>query len=189
MSDHHSHIVNGEFQSDKYPTCPPGKVPLSTKDTTAQDLLWIYAQRRRAVDADFANDLERALSLKGFDPHAMPLNEAIREHAQTCIGKLKSGLQGSALILDYLDGSEVLNVLIALIHECIGLTIARDALTADLQDAKKVMAAAKRMIEGKYLPWSNAGGVNECPHHRGEDVPCPECDKATVTTALDRYDL
>lgn len=23
-----SHIINGEFQSDKYPTCPPGKVPL-----------------------------------------------------------------------------------------------------------------------------------------------------------------
>lgn len=23
------HIINGEFQSDKYPTCPRGKVPLS----------------------------------------------------------------------------------------------------------------------------------------------------------------
>ena len=39
-----SHInEKGEFQSDKYPTCPPGKVPLSVKDKMAQDLLWIYA--------------------------------------------------------------------------------------------------------------------------------------------------
>lgn len=44
------HIVNGEFQSDKYPNCPRGKVPLSVKDPTAQDLLWEYAQRRRAVE-------------------------------------------------------------------------------------------------------------------------------------------
>lgn len=42
-----AHTVNGQFQSDKYPTCPPGKVPLSVEDPTAQDLLWEYAQRRR----------------------------------------------------------------------------------------------------------------------------------------------
>ena len=41
-------------------------MPLSTKDPTAQDLLWIYAQRRRAVDAEFADDLEAALQAKGF---------------------------------------------------------------------------------------------------------------------------
>jgi hypothetical protein len=63
-----SHIVNGEFQSDKYPTCPPGKVPLSVKDTTAQDLLWEYAQRRRVVDAEFADDLEVALRAAGYSP-------------------------------------------------------------------------------------------------------------------------
>jgi len=61
------HIVNGEFQSDKYPTTPRGKVPLSTKDPTAQDLLWEYVQRRRAVDAEFASDLEEALRLAGYD--------------------------------------------------------------------------------------------------------------------------
>lgn len=27
-----SHLIDGEFQSDKYPTCPRGKVPLSVKD-------------------------------------------------------------------------------------------------------------------------------------------------------------
>lgn len=58
----------GEFQSDKYPTCPAGKVPLSTKDPTAQDLLWEYAQRRREVDSEFADDLEVALRSKGYVP-------------------------------------------------------------------------------------------------------------------------
>lgn len=63
-----AHIVDGEFQSDKYPTCPRGKVPLSVKDPAAQDLLWRYAQRRRAVDAEFADDLEQCLRAAGFDP-------------------------------------------------------------------------------------------------------------------------
>ena len=66
-----AHIVNGLFQSDKYPTTPPGKVPLSVKDKTAQDLLWIYAQRRREVDAEFADDLERALVDAGLDTASM----------------------------------------------------------------------------------------------------------------------
>ncbi len=63
-----SHIVNGQFQSDKYPTCPAGKVPLSVKDGTAQDLLWEYAQRRRVVDAEFADDLEVSLRDAGYRP-------------------------------------------------------------------------------------------------------------------------
>jgi hypothetical protein len=60
------HLIDGEFQSDKYPTTPRGKVPLSVKDATAQDLLWEYAQRRRAVDAEFAADLETALVTAGY---------------------------------------------------------------------------------------------------------------------------
>lgn len=64
-----THInADGQFQSDKYPTCPPGKVPLSVKDSTAQDLLWEYAQRRRPVDAEFSEDLETALKAAGFQP-------------------------------------------------------------------------------------------------------------------------
>lgn len=62
-----THIINGQFQSDKYPTCPPGKVPLSVEDKTAQDLLWTYAQRRREVDPDFAADLETELLAAGFE--------------------------------------------------------------------------------------------------------------------------
>jgi hypothetical protein len=49
-------------------TGAPGCVPLKVTDKTAQDLLWEYAQRRRAVDAEFADDLETALRSKGFDP-------------------------------------------------------------------------------------------------------------------------
>lgn len=62
------HIVDGQFQSDKYPTCPPGKVPLSVRDLDAQDLLWEYAQRRRRVDPDFAADLETCLRTAGYMP-------------------------------------------------------------------------------------------------------------------------
>jgi len=70
------HIVDGEFQSDKYPTTPRGKVPLSVKDVTAQDLLWEYAQRRRKVDAEFSDDLETALKTAGFTLPKTPPNES-----------------------------------------------------------------------------------------------------------------
>ena len=77
-----NHLINGEFQSDKYPTTPRGKVPLSCKDVTAQDLLWEYAQRRRAVDAEFSEDLEAALRLQGFSPLSeVSLNQAIERAA------------------------------------------------------------------------------------------------------------
>ncbi len=62
------HLINGEFQSDKYPETPRGFVPLKLTDPMAQDLLWTYAQRRRSVDAEFAEDLEEGLILKGFKP-------------------------------------------------------------------------------------------------------------------------
>lgn len=67
-----AHLIGDEFQPDKYPTTPRGKVPLSTKDTTAQDLLWEYAQRRRSVDTEFSDDLETALVAAGYvpKPHA-----------------------------------------------------------------------------------------------------------------------
>jgi len=63
-----AHLIKGEFQSDKYPTCPRGKVPLSTRDPMAQDLLWAYAQRRRDIDPEFSADLEAALTAKGYNP-------------------------------------------------------------------------------------------------------------------------
>lgn len=69
-----SHLIDGEFQSDKYPTTPRGKVPLSVKDVGAQDLLWEYAQRRREVDAEFSDDLQAALIHAGFVPPPRPLH-------------------------------------------------------------------------------------------------------------------
>jgi hypothetical protein len=62
------HIIEGEFQSDKYPTTPRGKVPLSVKDPLAQPFLWAYAQLRRPVDAGFAEDLETVLLAAGYLP-------------------------------------------------------------------------------------------------------------------------
>jgi hypothetical protein len=70
-----AHLIDGEFQSDKYPSCPRGKVPLSCQDPAAQDLLWEYAQRRRVAshgskeaDIEFADDLEQALKNAGYEP-------------------------------------------------------------------------------------------------------------------------
>jgi hypothetical protein len=78
-----SHIVDGEFQSDKYPMCPRGKVPLSIKDITAQDLLWQYAQRRRAVDAEFADDLEMCLRQAGYSDR-----DVLREMTQRLLDRV-----------------------------------------------------------------------------------------------------
>jgi hypothetical protein len=53
--------AEGKFQSDKYPTCPAGKVPLSTRDPMARDLLAEYARRRASVDKEFSDDLYACL--------------------------------------------------------------------------------------------------------------------------------
>lgn len=64
------HLIEGSFQSDKYPGCPRGKVPLSEKDPLAQDLLAEYARRRRPTDQAFADDLMQALRNHGYEPSA-----------------------------------------------------------------------------------------------------------------------
>lgn len=70
-----AHLIDGEFQSDKYPSTPRGKVPLSVKDASAQDLLWEYARRRRAIDAEFSDDLESALVSAGYAPNCVDLDD------------------------------------------------------------------------------------------------------------------
>jgi hypothetical protein len=82
MDEMSAHIIDGEFQSDKYPTCPRGKVPLSVKDPTAQDLLWEYAQRRRSVDAEFSEDLETALITAGYLPIASDVHISTLDRGQ-----------------------------------------------------------------------------------------------------------
>jgi len=84
-----SHIVNGKFQSDKYPACPPGKVPLSVEDKTAQDLLWVYAQRRRKVDAEFSTDLEAALRAAGYEPPNLEGAPELAHYIATAHGYIK----------------------------------------------------------------------------------------------------
>jgi hypothetical protein len=79
-----SHIVDGQFQSDKYPTTPRGKVPLSVRDSTAQDLLWEYAQRRRRVDSEFSGDLESALLAAGYVPADRPQAVASARRCDAC---------------------------------------------------------------------------------------------------------
>ena len=62
-----SHLIDNQFQSDKYTWCKPGFVPLKLTDRMAQDLLYEYAQRRRAVDPEFSADLETALKNAGAE--------------------------------------------------------------------------------------------------------------------------
>jgi hypothetical protein len=64
-----SHIdKDGKFQSDKFPWCQAGFVPLKTTDKLAQDLLWEYAERKRVKDAEFSKDLQCVLIADGFQP-------------------------------------------------------------------------------------------------------------------------
>lgn len=64
--------ASGTFQSDRYPGCPAGKVPLSVRDPLAQDLLWEYARRHEAArkhgDSEFPGDLREALLNAGYQP-------------------------------------------------------------------------------------------------------------------------
>ena len=62
--------VTGNFQSDKYPWCPPGFVPLKLTDPAARDLLDEYAKRRGAIDSEFQRDLLEALNNVPVGSHA-----------------------------------------------------------------------------------------------------------------------
>lgn len=94
-----SHLIDGEFQSDKYPTTPRGKVPLSVKDKAAQQLLWEYAERRRPVDAEFSADLEEALKLAGFDGKNAVTIDFMERSAKAAIRALR-GLEQTAIMLE-----------------------------------------------------------------------------------------
>jgi hypothetical protein len=88
-----SHLINGKFQSDKYPTTPPGKVPLSVEDPAAQDLLWTYAQRRRSVDAEFSDDLETALLAAGYNGGKRPFAWLTDESARDVPSSRRPGVE------------------------------------------------------------------------------------------------
>jgi hypothetical protein len=60
----HAHLtISGKFQSDKYPWCPAGFLPLKLTDAKARDLLIIYANRRGLEDGEFGGDLLAALGV------------------------------------------------------------------------------------------------------------------------------
>ena len=63
-----AHLIDGEFQSDKYPSTPRGFVPLKVSDPAAQPHLWRYAQGHVRKDMEFSADLMEALRLKGYKP-------------------------------------------------------------------------------------------------------------------------
>ena len=59
---------DGNFQSDKYPWCKPGFLPLKFTDPMAQDLLWEYSRRRSQIDLDFSFGVAANLEKVGFKP-------------------------------------------------------------------------------------------------------------------------
>lgn len=63
-----SHLVAGQFKSDKYDWCPPDFVALKVTDRDAQPFIWGYAQAHRPRDAEFSADLETRLRSLGFQP-------------------------------------------------------------------------------------------------------------------------
>jgi hypothetical protein len=95
-----AHIVNGTFQSDKYPQCPAGKVPLSVKDKAAQPLLWQYAQTHRSIDPEFSDDLETALRAAGYSPPASDDNRmlTLKAYAKR-IEELSPGFTDAVMML------------------------------------------------------------------------------------------
>ncbi len=58
------HLVNGEFQSDKYPWCKRGFVPLKLTDPDARAVLNEYARRREKKDPEFSSDLWMAIRIQ-----------------------------------------------------------------------------------------------------------------------------
>ena len=58
------HLIDGEFQSDKYPWCKRGFVPLRLTDPDAPVALSAYAKFRRDIDPEFSADLVEAIRLK-----------------------------------------------------------------------------------------------------------------------------
>ena len=58
------HLIDGQFQSDKYPWCKPGFVPLKLTDPWARHVLKEYAELRRSLDSGFSDDLLEAIRIE-----------------------------------------------------------------------------------------------------------------------------
>jgi hypothetical protein len=51
---------------------------------------------------------------------------------------------------------------------------------AELEAAQAEVKRLTRLIENKYVPWTNAGGPNECEHGYATGIPCRRCDEAVA---------
>ena len=57
--------ISGTFQSDKYPWCHAGFLPIKISDPMAYDFLKWYALARRDIDSEFCRDLLEAVRNHG----------------------------------------------------------------------------------------------------------------------------
>ncbi len=130
----------GQFQSDKYPMCPPGKVPLSVNDFSAQDLLWEYAQRRRKVDAEFSKDLEAALFKAKFTPPIFNVPRMSVEHERE-LRRIAVSADGRG------EGSRVLGAHLIEALDC--LAAERAMSDRDRKVASETIAQLQRQLEKK----------------------------------------
>jgi hypothetical protein len=105
------HLVEGEFQSDKYPWVPRGFVLLNTKDKLAQGGLREVAARYErcagAEQASFGRDLAKALANAGYrDTRAAPETLEQKGHRKRAAlfdeirGMLDGSLQPGETVVD-----------------------------------------------------------------------------------------
>lgn len=87
------HLINGEFQSDKYRWCRRGFVPLKLTDPMAHPVLWAYAKERESVDREFADDLRDAMRYQGyFGPtENIRLMAAAKDLFEACVEQIATG--------------------------------------------------------------------------------------------------
>lgn len=98
LVDGREHLtVTNEFQSDKYPWCPAGFVPIKVTDPMAADLLSEYADRRKVVDEEFTRDLKEAL-LSAWNP-SDDADQAARD-ATKLFEEMNKGFEGPQTVPD-----------------------------------------------------------------------------------------
>lgn len=51
------------------------------------------------------------------------------------------------------------------------------------EEYKKILAAAKRLLDGGYHPWAESGGGEECAHGINKAIPCFRCDQQLIRDA------
>ena len=138
------HLIDGEFQSDKYPTTPRGKVPLSVSDKSAQDLLWIYAERHRKIDAQFSDDLQIALRLKGYNGGEAELGGPVQGQNEPASDPGLSGLP--ALVAKLREASRLFDINVSGVNRR-----QRYPLACDLRDAAESLLAALPEMEQRLF--------------------------------------